>query len=56
VLSRQKRQQRQPPQTAAHGHFTWPERAWFAKFTAAFAATAMALVPIAMCGFVTPTT
>ena len=40
----------------AQDHITVPPRAWFERLTAALAATAMALVPIATCGSGTPTT
>ncbi len=42
--------------TSAHDHRTVPPRAWFDRLTAALAATAMALVPIARWASGTPTT
>ena len=42
--------------TSAQGHFTVRARAWPARLAAALAATAIALVPIAMCAAGTPTT
>ena len=41
---------------SAQDHITVPPRAWFDRLTAALAATAIALVPIATCGSGTPTT
>ena len=41
---------------SAQDHTTVPPRAWFDRLTAALAATAMALVPIATWGSGTPTT
>ena len=42
--------------TRAQRHFTFPARAWLITFAPALTATARALVPIATCGLVTPTT
>jgi hypothetical protein len=41
---------------SAHDHTTVPPRAWFDRLTAALAATAIALVPIATWALGTPTT
>ena len=41
--------------TAAHGHFTLPARAWATRLLSALTDTASALVPIATCGGETPT-
>ena len=41
---------------SAHDHTTVPPRAWLDRLTAALAATAIALVPIATWGSPTPTT
>ena len=41
---------------SAQDHITVPPRAWLDRLIAAFAATAIALVPIATCGSGTPTT
>jgi len=42
--------------TSAQDHITVPPRAWLDRLMAALAATAIAEVPIATCGWGTPTT
>ena len=41
--------------TVAHGHLTFPDRAWAIRLASALMETAIALVPIATCGEDTPT-